>query len=96
MKALDILIAARDLLSKGWTQGSAASFCSIGAVHRCSPPREGSEILNELTITMKAQSSAPCLMAWNDQPNRTQAEVLALFDQTIERIKNNDTKAIEG
>lgn len=85
---------ARALLAKpnGWTRGwyaktqknneanprsrAAVSFCVLGA---CDRVGASTQILSEIVIPKRANT----LPDWNDHPDRTQEQVLALFDKAI-------------
>jgi hypothetical protein len=92
----DKLREARALIAKGWTQGTfrasrpseSVCYCLYGAINKavlgyadadCSATFEYEEFLG------KAIGREPLDLAnWNDDPERTQAEVLAAFDKAIE------------
>ena len=94
------LKAARDLISQegAWTQGNCARdtngnsvschsdeatcFCMIGAIVHVAPD-------SWPTLSGALYGSDEALIdngiaAWNDTPDRTQAEVVAMFDKAIE------------
>jgi hypothetical protein len=95
---LDILTAARDRIASGWCQrhsaldadgkpafpssAKAVKFCVIGAL-------AASHVLylDESVIKPLRESAGipkdKSLFHWNDQPGRTQAEVLEAFDRAI-------------
>ncbi len=90
-----ILIDARALLVKGWTQRAASRdkdglppsagkpavcWCTYGALMTANW-KESDTIYNWLEHKFDMKGG---LIAWNDTPGRTQAEVLALFDKAIE------------
>lgn len=92
-----VLRAARELVARGWNQGSyavdaegrrtawggddAVAWCAVGATHR-SAGRSG-PILPAITALRAAVGLPPdvTLPEWNDAPERTQAEVLAALDR---------------
>ena len=91
-----ILIDARALLAKGWTQRASSRdedglpptagkpsvcWCAYGALMTANW-RESDEVYDWLERKFNLRGG---LVAWNDQPGRTQAEVLDLFDRAIER-----------
>ena len=100
---INALHAARHLVAKGWTQCVSArdawgrrveynnvmacSWCARGAVQKI-VGHNPSEITHELNVTLLELGQPNAIIAWNDEPGRTQAEVLALFDLTIERLSN--------
>lgn len=93
----DILIRARALVARGWTQRTnardetgrptdprgpdAVCWCLSGAVHRVAPDAAR----HAYQLLCKALDS-PWAVDWNDTPGRTQAEVLELFDRAIARL----------
>jgi hypothetical protein len=93
--AREVLLAARWMLKHvGWQQGQYVSydvdvnfkpvaFCAIGALMRVEKenPEDYSRALNELFLHIGCR-----IPTWNDTPGRTKEEVLAAFDQAIERI----------
>ena len=96
---LEILKKARELISdpSRWTQGTyarnsngsqefimspaAVCFCTIGAVRRVC----GDKSYGHALFSLAARLPDPPLELsdFNDAPNRTHAEVLALFDKAI-------------
>jgi hypothetical protein len=98
----EILTEARELIAKGWTQGNAARradgkdallsdpdatcFCSFGAVVLASRGCETSgEALTALRRSISGNNGRS-IVDWNDDPSRTQAEVLAAFDKAIAEV----------
>lgn len=90
----EVLLAARWMLKHvGWQRGEFASFdpvsgrpvafCAIGALMRVEKenPEDYSRALSELFLHIGCR-----IPTWNDTPGRTKEEVLAAFDQAIERI----------
>jgi hypothetical protein len=95
MTTLDVLIAARAEVEKGWTQGRPCdehgNVCAMGALTRV--------LGEELRTTISAAPAAVydsdacyaleavCPDEWvqrfNDLPDTTQADVIALFDRAI-------------
>jgi hypothetical protein len=91
----DKLRVARALVAKGWTQEvfardrrgkevrtaerSAACWCAYGAVIRADAEYDGYVYLSR-AIGLTGQ----LISQWNDEPTRTQQEVLAAFDRAIE------------
>jgi hypothetical protein len=90
--AVEVLIAARELISvpERWTRGvyslidendEAVCWCGAGAVYAAADragcnPEHARCLLNDAVGTG--------YIIWNDDPNRTHAEVLAAFDKAIE------------
>lgn len=81
---------ARGLVSAGWTQRAFCNeqgVCTVGAVNRSRTALDRrSEFKDELFALLgkAAGIDKDYLIIWNDAPDRTQAEVLALFDKAIE------------
>ena len=98
----DILTAARDLVSKGWTQDamkmkhigeSHFSYCATGAisaaVHKRHSPHAtwrsrkiGSEVRAAIDA-LRCITGQYSLTYWNDHPDRTQEQVVHVFDAAI-------------
>jgi hypothetical protein len=88
----------RVMLERGWTQNACArdaagnevdelsmkavSFDALGALTRAGrdAPREA---VHDAIARLRAGIGFATLGAWNDEPGRTQAEVLALVDRAI-------------
>ena len=86
------LRGGRELIRQGWTQNAAASaasgrevdvndpracrWCAGGALQAV-----GADI--PAFAAIKRWSGNPFISGWNDSPRRTQAEVLAVFDEAI-------------
>ena len=96
-QVIDALVRARELVERGWCQGwfardadgvevsfasqSACRFCAIGAIRRVADIPDGN---NGIGLLFRAGGlTALDLAAWNDAPERTQADVLALYDAAI-------------
>lgn len=93
-----VLEVARDLVAKGWVQGTFREFKADGSVCYCAiGAMDEAKTLTELHpwgITAKfaavigvdlvAQWNDALVAQWNDAPVRTQAEVVAAFDKAIE------------
>ncbi len=84
------LLNARTLLAtEGWCQGeyqsAAGSYCAYGAIS------EGSDGWMVPVITaadaIKETVGEQNLVAWNDSPRRSKAQVLKAFDKTIARLE---------
>lgn len=102
MTPVEILTAARDLVARGWCQGTmartrhgcptawtlpdAASFCSVGAVQAAAGASEGESVYEAFEFFADVIDRAR-IPKWNDAPGRTQAEVVAAFDRAIELAK---------
>ena len=93
---LEHLNEIRELLAKGWTQvalardqrghdvsvmsENAVSFCVVGAMRRSS---RGLARLWSIHHALRELTNGT-ISAWNDDPTRTHAQVLALIDRAIE------------
>lgn len=83
-----LLIAARDLVERGWCQGVIAiggEVCAAGALTRSYRWREGDDpqiVIEALNRLQRAVGDFD-ISWWNDRPERTQADVLAAYDAAI-------------
>lgn len=89
------LRAARALVERGWCQGvlarnkngkkcghrskHAVCFCALGALYRGGLEYWSDRFLHDAAEKLGAVNP----VCFNDAPGRTQAEVLALFDEAI-------------
>ena len=94
---LGTLRAGRERIARGWCQGryatdahggyastgaaNAEAWCISGAVRFCA---SGVVVVHALRKTLGSRQ----LAVWNDHPDRTQADVLDLFDRTIARVES--------
>jgi hypothetical protein len=96
--AVAVLVRARDLIAdnqhwckrssaRGWLDipvpvqsAFARRFCAIGAIQRAA--RELGLPFDEASAALEWQTVRP-IPAWNDDPQRTHAEVVAAFDAAI-------------
>lgn len=95
-KTITTLTKARSLIARGWTQGSAAHDQHGNCVEPRDPRATCWCILGAIAATgagdvraddaLRQTIGEDALANWNDQPFRTQAHVLKLFDDTIERL----------
>lgn len=101
---VETLKEARALIAQGWTQGcaardaegndvnsvdiSAVSFCIYGACRRASVGRRKESY--KLSTNALRDAGMINLSTWNDAPDRTQADVLALFDRAIAMESNHE------
>ena len=95
MSVAQVLIEARKLIAQGWTQGEykrvvngVECWCISGAIRQAAPyddPRglEFVALLRALRDDDFYLSSSSKLIEWNDAPDRTQEDVLALIDRAI-------------
>lgn len=92
MTTVEILRRARERIARGWCQhvnaraadgrevepsDRAVEWCAVGAVWR------DVDALLAVERVLQLRGFSDALWVWNDQPGRTQAEVLALFDEAI-------------
>lgn len=92
-----LLSAAKGVVSQGWCQGTlntdSGDVCLMGAVFEASDesPRSRGiavafDVLCEaahLSLTSLPSNYKHPLADWNDAPERTQEEVVALFDKAL-------------
>ena len=99
MTTLQVLKRARALIRKGWTQGAMRRFnrkgepvawCSYGALCDSLPELGVSshEALARVAGAAyasieRAMGGKNSMVAWNDHPGRTKAQVLRAFDKAI-------------
>jgi hypothetical protein len=95
MSIAQVLTEARKLIAQGWTQGEykrvingVECWCISGAIHQATSYDEPSGLeFAALFLSLRADdfylSSSTNLIEWNDAPDRTQEEVLALIDRAI-------------
>lgn len=95
---LEILIGARAIVERGWSQragyrnasghvcfaADATHHCPIAAILVSSHPVASSEKAIE---ALRQVTGQPNIVAWSDAPERTKAEVLEAFDEAIRRVK---------
>ena len=93
MTPRDVLAAAADLIDeRGWHQGDylgpAGEVCCLGAIRIASSPAQHLFVSDHLTAAKllstrlglpapDAVAAGKQIVAWNDAPDRTQAEVTA-------------------
>lgn len=91
-----VLVEARGLISRpgGWVQQSGeyhfadgtVGYCSVGAIEKAAPqPYQIADAEDWLGFQIDGGSGVS-IIDWNDEPNRTQAEVVAVFDAAIAEI----------
>jgi hypothetical protein len=102
METLEVLRKARGLIEKGWCQGvyakdengkpcdpnsaAAESFCVYGALRRWA--QRYSDEYDAATDRLGEEPECQHgISLFNDHEDRTQAEVLALFDRTIAKLE---------
>ncbi len=102
--AVDVLRDMRVMLERGWTQNACArdsagnevdelslkavSFDALGALTRAGRDAKV-EARHEAISHLRAGIGFKSLGDWNDEPGRTQAEVLALVDRAISSASAN-------
>lgn len=89
MKTSELLRRARERLVRfGWVQGrygySSVGHCAIGALYgdRLRVP-DGTDVFAGEGFLEDAIGAPGTVVAWNDKPGRTAAEVLAAYDDAI-------------
>ena len=103
MTTKEVLIQARALILKGWTQEAfardadgepvsakdpdACSWCVVGAVVAAYP--DWDNLSKGLWDFLGRFVDEPCPDEFNDLPETTQTDVLALFDRAIARCNDN-------
>lgn len=108
----NVLRKAKELVVANWGQGSGAmgptdGHCVLTALGTASAGQFGqplwAEHLRDATASVKdileAPDGAGCssIAGWNDTPGRTQAEVVALFDQALAGdMPARESEAVEG
>lgn len=98
MSAVTVLTDARALIEQGWTQGvlrvrtsGPVCYCALGAIDEASSVSvEGSGQYNAAKNILMSVIDGP-IPVWNDDDDRTQAEVLAAFDRAIELAKGAES-----
>jgi len=99
---IDILTRARALVAEGWMQGTfggydpdteTVRYCALGAIHKAHHGRPGRPYDSNPNVTIldyayKALSNVVGnIPSWNDYGGRTQAQVVAGFDESIGRLQ---------
>lgn len=94
--AVDILRDAKALISdpEKWVKGhygdcETGEFCSFGAMDQAERGSAGAWLLADLTLDRAARAINPEFkdyIAFNDHPDTTHADVMALFDRAIELV----------
>lgn len=103
MTTLERLERGREMLQRGWCQGALSrdaegvdcsavietgppvSWCMIGAV--AGAVNDCSILLYKAIDEIFADECLGGIDSWNDEPGRTQAEVIAVFDRAIEMAR---------
>lgn len=98
---LQCLRVGRERVSRGWTQDAPARTADRHAVDPSDPGatcwcvwgaiQYSHESASVLLRTINARLDSNCspvvsLMSWNDHPERTQLDVVVLFDEAIARL----------
>lgn len=96
MNTLDVLIAARAEVEKGWCkkdlEDSVGNVCVVGAIERVTCGGRGKRNFapgwstlrfTQLWDHMATFVPQSVVQAFNDDPSTTKADVLALFDRAI-------------
>lgn len=88
-------------MDKGWCQGisksSQGAFCAVGAVTWDPAINRGKSyhavrIIDMMQYLLPSLDSGypPLLHHWNDKPERTKGEVLALYDMAISAAMSDE------
>lgn len=85
------LRAAREFVATGWTQQMYHNprtncFCAQGAMLRAGI-EERTYRLRIYNRTLGPEAATSRLIRWNDMKGRTQADVLAMFDNSIAALE---------
>ena len=92
---------ARDSQRNGVSRDSnqAVSYCIVGAINRAKTMVEAQlgyeanvtqPLYEELSKTQREESDEPSLANWNNDPNRTQADIQRVLKQTLERLSEEE------
>lgn len=103
-QALDILTAARNFVTKGWTKNvyaqnekgecvsmlddSACSFCLLGALNKAGRVHNNSRAMFVSTILFQKSNNIEHIADFNDQEDMTQEKMLVAIDKTIKDNTN--------
>lgn len=85
MIAAKVLMSAKTKIEKGWCQGylkRRGCYCTYGAIIYSTVSNKASQ--QAIKAFLEANKIRDCITTWNDNQDRTQAEVLAAFDKAIE------------
>jgi hypothetical protein len=101
MTTLELLQTARQLIANGWTKNQSArtadcrpttpwnknaeSFCAVGALMAVGASTGW--LAKSLPAPAADISTTKTLTDFNDHPNTTQDDVLALYDHIIEKVE---------
>jgi hypothetical protein len=86
----DVLRRAKGLVAKAWGQGGqisvgfwpedfTAPYCALTAIWATKVENEAADAL----VTTLGVNSREGVSSWNDAPERTQADVIALYDAAL-------------
>lgn len=83
----EAILKARDLVKAGWCQGESSMvidgktcYCPHGAILEISGTRSFNEVSKPVYDYLRSRYEIGSLVGWNDDPSRTQAEVIALLE----------------
>mgnify|MGYP006288290745 CR=1 FL=1 len=68
-----------------WTKPSGCAYCAEGALIMASCATEDQEEITDAWNVLREVVGTKSLYLWNDAPGRTKAEILAAFDEAIEK-----------
>lgn len=88
---LERLLLARDRLEKGWCQGSFAAnnhYCIVGSITNIKDTNifnkdAWDETYKDTCMVLLKHNRNVNIIDWNDAPERTKEEVIALMDRVI-------------
>jgi hypothetical protein len=96
MNLVEFLTEARGLIKEGWCQGSfrkitdnGVEYCALGAMgyvgteHHVDLIPSARRVFAQLLPEQYFEDTWPMVARWNDEPGRTQEEVLGMFDKAI-------------
>lgn len=101
MELKDYLVSAKNkILESGWIQGDYGDeergYCAMGALSRVNDEvveENGGDAyslysgaVRALRIQLRRQEGFTVIPAWNDADDRTESDVLDLFDNTISNL----------
>jgi hypothetical protein len=88
----DVLRKAKGMVARGWYRltddetervGEKPQMCVLDALGNAQQPGAPARYQGPAHTLLCAIAGTPYLALWNDEPGRTQAEVVALFDKAL-------------
>jgi hypothetical protein len=97
-QVLTILRGARELVATGWGQhtsvryqpGGRVEYCPLGAIAKAGA-EYGNDFRGKSVRELKDALGVESIIAFNDDPSRTQAEVVDAFDRAIARLGQGES-----